>query len=87
MFNHWTDFTALWQIRDMRILTYGIGGALLVIILDAIVMKVFPAHMYDDGGLNENVQNRKIPHIVWLTPPLPFQKKFYFAGSFSSNLD
>ena len=53
MFDHWTDFTALWQIRDMRILTYGIGGALLVIIVDAIVMKVFPAHMYDDGGLNE----------------------------------
>ncbi|MGA3882476.1 CPBP family intramembrane glutamate endopeptidase, partial [Bacillus pumilus] len=39
MFDQWTDFTALWQMHDMRILTYGIGGASLVIIIDAIVMK------------------------------------------------
>ena len=81
MFDHWTDFTALWQIRDMRILTYGIGGALLVIIVDAIVMKVFPAHMYDDGGLNEKMfKNRSIPHIVWLTLLIAFSEEILFRG-------
>ncbi|WP_144556998.1 CPBP family intramembrane glutamic endopeptidase [Bacillus pumilus] len=81
MFDQWTDFTALWQIHDMRILTYGIGGALLVIIVDSIVMKVFPAHMYDDGGLNEKMfKNRSIPHIVWLTLLIAFSEEILFRG-------
>ncbi|MDM5298567.1 CPBP family intramembrane metalloprotease [Bacillus pumilus] len=81
MFDHFTDFTALWQIRDVRIVIYGIGGAILVIIIDAIVMKVFPAHMYDDGGLNEKMfKNRSIPHIVWLTLLIAFSEEILFRG-------
>ncbi|BBP90393.1 hypothetical protein BsIDN1_40110 [Bacillus safensis] len=81
MFDHWTDFTSLWEIQDARILTYGIGGAAVVIIVDAIVMKVFPAHMYDDGGLNEKMfKNRSIPHIVWLTLLIAFSEEILFRG-------
>ncbi|MFS0656383.1 CPBP family intramembrane glutamic endopeptidase [Bacillus sp. 179-C3.3 HS] len=81
VFDQLTDFTALWDIRDVRILTYGIGGALLVIIVDAVVMKVFPAHMYDDGGLNEKMfRNRSIPHIVVLALLIAFSEEILFRG-------
>ncbi|WP_353855387.1 CPBP family intramembrane glutamic endopeptidase [Bacillus sp. Bos-x628] len=81
MFEHFSDFTALWQLNDIKIVTYGVGGALIVIVLDAIVMKVFPPHMYDDGGLNEKMfKNRSIPHIVWLTLLIAFPEEILFRG-------
>ncbi|MGE6629497.1 CPBP family intramembrane glutamic endopeptidase [Bacillus sp. NPDC077027] len=81
MFDQFADFIALWQFHDVRILTYGIGAAMIVIITDIAVMKWFPPHMYDDGGLNDKIfKKRSVPHILWLTLLIAFSEEMLFRG-------
>lgn len=52
------DVLKLWDIRDMRIIWYGVSIAVIVILADMAVMKWFPSHLYDDGGINKKYSVR-----------------------------
>lgn len=42
----------------MRIIWYGVSIAVIVILADMAVMKWFPSHLYDDGGINKKYSVR-----------------------------
>lgn len=81
LFDQIEDFLDLWVIRDYLFVIYGIGLALIVIIVDFIIMKVAPSRLTDDGGINEKIfEKRSIPHIIVLTALIAISEEILFRG-------
>ncbi|WP_243290093.1 CPBP family intramembrane glutamic endopeptidase [Bacillus sp. FJAT-47783] len=69
------------QLDFAEIIIYGGGLALLVIIVDFLFMKILPADMLDDGGVNERLfQKRSILEILFLTTIIAFTEEILFRG-------
>jgi membrane protease YdiL (CAAX protease family) len=81
LFDQIEEFLDLWVIRDYLFVIYGIGLALIVIIVDFIIMKVAPSRLTDDGGINEKIfEKRSIPHIIILTALIAISEEILFRG-------
>ncbi|MFS1518123.1 CPBP family intramembrane glutamic endopeptidase [Bacillus sp. SM2101] len=81
LFPDFKSFKELWNLFDFRIILYGGGIALFVIITDLLFMKYLPNELIDDGGLNEKIfQHRSIPHIFFLTIVIAFSEELLFRG-------
>ncbi|MBO1513896.1 CPBP family intramembrane glutamic endopeptidase [Metabacillus bambusae] len=81
LFDQIEEFFDLWIIRDYLFVIYGIGLALIVIIVDFIIMKVAPSRLTDDGGINEKIfEKRSIPHIIVLTALIAISEEILFRG-------
>ena len=81
LFDEIEEFLDLWVIRDYLFVIYGIGLALIVIIVDFIIMKVAPSRLTDDGGINEKIfEKRSIPHIIVLTALIALSEEILFRG-------
>ena len=81
LFDDINDFFSLWNIRDIRILTFGVPLAVFVIAVDLAVMKWVPEHMYDDEGINQKLfRSRSYFHIVVLTLFIAFTEEILFRG-------
>lgn len=60
---------------------YGGGSALIVLLIDFSLMKVLPNKMYDDGGINEKVfERRPIWHIFIICLVVSFSEELLFRG-------
>ncbi|MGG3574949.1 type II CAAX endopeptidase family protein [Bacillus gobiensis] len=80
------SFLALWNLADMRIITYGAATAVLVICIDFAAMHIFPEHMLDDGGINQRVfAKRSVPHLLLLTLTISFTEEILFRGIIQTN--
>ncbi|MDR4888752.1 type II CAAX endopeptidase family protein [Fredinandcohnia sp. QZ13] len=80
-FDNWSLFTKLWNWKDWNILFIGSAFALVVVIVDLLLMKWLPEAMYDDGGINERIfQKRSIPHIFILCLLISFSEEILFRG-------
>ncbi|CAN2250681.1 CPBP family intramembrane glutamic endopeptidase [Bacillus vallismortis] len=81
------DVQKLWDIRDMRIIWYGVSIAVIVILADMAVMKWCPPHLYDDGGINKKIfSKRSIPHIIFLTLLIAFAEEMLFRGVLQTHI-
>lgn len=87
LFDDWGSFSRLWSLQDWKILIYGAGSAGIVIALDFLLMKYIPKELYDDGGINKRVfQRRTIPHIFFLTMMIAFVEETFFRGILQTNI-
>ncbi|WP_226666912.1 CPBP family intramembrane glutamic endopeptidase [Metabacillus litoralis] len=87
LFDRFEDFLNLFQLKNMTIIYYGIGVALLVIILDSLIFKYAPKYLIDDGGINEKIfSKRSILHIIFLTALIAFSEELLFRGVLQTNL-
>ncbi|GED01048.1 hypothetical protein BAT02nite_06920 [Bacillus atrophaeus] len=87
LFQHANAFFKLWNIRDPRIIWYGVSLAVIVIILDLAVMKWCPPHLYDDGGINKKLfSKRSVPHIIFLTLLIAFTEEILFRGVLQTHI-
>ncbi|WP_299088286.1 CPBP family intramembrane glutamic endopeptidase [uncultured Metabacillus sp.] len=81
LFDSVEDFLALWMVTNHSYLLYGIGAAMIVILIDFIIMKLVPKHFIDDGGINEKLfAKRSFPHIVILTLIIAISEEMLFRG-------
>ncbi|WP_338789296.1 type II CAAX endopeptidase family protein [Metabacillus sp. FJAT-53654] len=81
LFDQIEQFLDLWVIKNYLFVIYGIGLALIVIIVDFIIMKVAPSRLTDDGGINEKIfEKRSIPHILVLTALIAISEEILFRG-------
>lgn len=81
LFDNWVSFIKLWNWNDWNILFIGSAFALLVVVIDFLLMKWLPEAMYDDGGINERIfQKRSIPHIFILCLLISFSEEILFRG-------
>lgn len=75
------DLLRWFQFDSSELITYGITSAAIVIGIDLMLMKVLPKRMYDDGGINEKVfQRRPVWHIILLTAFIAISEEFLFRG-------
>lgn len=81
LFDNWSSFIKLWNWKDWNILLVGSAFALIVVLIDFLLMKWLPEAMYDDGGINERIfQRRSIPHIFILCLLISFSEEILFRG-------
>ncbi|MEH7387882.1 type II CAAX endopeptidase family protein [Bacillus sp. JJ1521] len=81
LFDNWSSFIKLWNWKDWNILFIGSAFALIVVVIDFLLMKWLPEAMYDDGGINERIfQKRSIPHIFILCLLISFSEEILFRG-------
>ncbi|MFS0822917.1 CPBP family intramembrane glutamic endopeptidase [Bacillus sp. 1P02SD] len=81
LFDNWASFIKLWTLKDWNILFIGSAFAMVVVFVDFLLMKWLPEAMYDDGGINERIfQRRSIPHIFILCLLISFSEEILFRG-------
>ncbi|MCC3358287.1 CPBP family intramembrane glutamic endopeptidase [Bacillus sp. REN16] len=81
LFDNWSDFFELWTLKDKNIFVIGSAFALAVVFVDFLLIKWLPEAMYDDGGINERIfQKRSIPHIFILSLLISFAEEILFRG-------
>jgi len=81
LFDHIQEFLGLFHFRDFDFILYGVGTALLVIIVDFSIFKLAPQDLVDDGGINEKIfEKRSIPHIFFLTAVIAVSEEILFRG-------
>lgn len=81
LFDSITDLFALVDWFDKRILYIGGSAGLAVVILDVIMMKILPARLFDDGGINERIfKSLSTIHIFILTAVIAICEELLFRG-------
>lgn len=81
LFDHFSSFIALFDWKDERIWTYGVGAGVLVVVIDCILMKIVPPSYYDDGGLNEKFFSRKpVWQIIIVSACVAIVEEILFRG-------
>src|SRR5699024_1952914 len=74
----WFDYFK-WDIH--QILVYGFLPALIIVLLDLIVMRIFPKKHYDDGGINERIfKNRSVLYIGIISFIVAISEELLFRG-------
>ncbi|MFN7252153.1 MAG: lysostaphin resistance A-like protein [Anaerobacillus sp.] len=79
-FDDWKDFLQIkWEPFEIFII--GGGSALVIILFELLLEKVFPKKMLDDGGINERVfQKRSVFHIFILVIIISLTEELLFRG-------
>lgn len=81
LFDDLSSFLSIWELDWQEILLFGGLTALLIILVDFWMMKIFPFEWLDDGGINERIfQKRTIPEIFVLTFLISFSEELLFRG-------
>lgn len=81
LFDNITDFFQLFNWSDLHVILVGGIAGLTVVLIDTILTKVIPEHMYFDGGLNERIfQNRSVIHIAIIAAVVSFSEEILFRG-------
>jgi membrane protease YdiL (CAAX protease family) len=75
------SFKGIWKFDVVEILVYGGITAVTVVIIDLWLMKILPAHFFDDGGINDRVfQKRSYFHILILCWIIAIAEEWMFRG-------
>ncbi|MBM7577462.1 CPBP family intramembrane glutamic endopeptidase [Jeotgalibacillus terrae] len=86
LFNSFSDFTQLFQINTEILIISFITGAAIVLI-DLLLMKVFPEQSFDDGGVNRTLFSSLRPaHILLLTGLIAFSEELLFRGILQTHI-
>ncbi|WP_053363985.1 type II CAAX endopeptidase family protein [Bacillus sp. FJAT-27251] len=81
LFDRMSDISTLFNWGDSRVWTVGLGGALFVVGMDLLLMKILPSRLYDDGGLNERIfRGRNLFHIAVIAAVVAFSEELLFRG-------
>lgn len=81
LFEDLDSFFKIWKLNLKEILLFGGGSAIIVLVLDMILMKILPEHMYDDGGINEKVfRRRPVWHIFIICFIVAISEEIFFRG-------
>lgn len=81
LFDHWEQFSALFQWDLKTIVLIGGGAGLLVVGIDMLFMRYLPSAFYDDGGVNERIfRNRNVFHIALIALVVAISEELLFRG-------
>ncbi|WP_163969883.1 CPBP family intramembrane glutamic endopeptidase [Oceanobacillus halotolerans] len=81
LFENVTDWFLYFDWDLHTIFYYGVLPGLLIVLIDLILMGVFPKRYYDDGGINERVfKNRSFVEIFYITLFVAISEELLFRG-------
>ncbi|ALX47979.1 CPBP family intramembrane glutamic endopeptidase [Lentibacillus amyloliquefaciens] len=76
--NEWLDYFSF-QISDF--VFYGLVPGLFIVLIDLLLMKVFPRKYYDDGGINDRIfRNRSVGGILVIALLVSVSEELLFRG-------
>ncbi|MCM3586472.1 CPBP family intramembrane metalloprotease [Mesobacillus maritimus] len=81
LFDSFYEFLTLFQWADPNIWQVGALAGLIVVAIDMTLMRIVPARMYDDGGLNQRIfQNKNIIQVFVLAAIVAISEEILFRG-------
>jgi len=81
LFDSYNAFISIFEMNTKKVFLIGAFVALSIIILDFILMNVFPPSFFDDGGINKRLfQKRNLLEIISLTLLIAFCEELLFRG-------
>lgn len=81
LFDSFSAFKELFKWEDTRIWTIGAMAGLFVVLLDLSFMKLLPASLYDDGGLNVKLfRNKTVWQIALIAFFVAVSEEILFRG-------
>lgn len=81
LFDGWSDFLSIWIINIYDIFIIGSVVGISVVFIDLLLMMYVPKRLFDDGGINEKMfQRRSVAHIILLTFLIAVAEEFLFRG-------
>ncbi|WP_096200993.1 CPBP family intramembrane glutamic endopeptidase [Bacillus sp. FJAT-45350] len=87
LFDDVSDFFAMFHWNPYQIFVIGGAVAVAVVIVDLLLLKIFPKDMLDDGGINERVfAKRSVFHIFIIALIVAISEELLFRGVLQSNI-
>ncbi|WP_066193151.1 CPBP family intramembrane glutamic endopeptidase [Gracilibacillus timonensis] len=81
LFDDWSAFTSLFVWSLPSILLFGIGSALIIVLLDLLMMWLVPKTWWNDGGINEKLfREGSYLEIILLCMVVAFVEEWLFRG-------
>ena len=80
-----SEFIALFNFMDRKIVTWGIGIGIAVVSADMLLARLVPKSWQDDGGINERIfRNLSITKIALLSLCVAVSEELLFRGVIQS---
>lgn len=80
-FDHVLDWSIYLSFDIKTILYYGLFPGLIIVTINVILYKLFPKHLFDDGGINEKIfKNRSVFSIFFIALVVAICEEFLFRG-------
>ncbi|WP_085992005.1 CPBP family intramembrane glutamic endopeptidase [Oceanobacillus senegalensis] len=80
-FNSFSDWLVYIEWNEKEVLLFGIIPGLIIVIFDLFLMKIFPKHALDDGGINERIlRGQPIGFIFLLSIFVSISEELLFRG-------
>lgn len=81
LFNNLSEWLIYFNWDINEIVYYGVVPGLIIVLIDVLLMFVFPKRYYDDGGINERVfKNQSIGYIFILSLVVAVSEELLFRG-------
>ncbi|MCG1028275.1 CPBP family intramembrane glutamic endopeptidase [Virgibacillus halodenitrificans] len=81
--SRWFD---LFEIDPGEIVWFGIGTALIIVLIDLLIMLIFPPEYYDDGGVNKRLFNNiTFSSLLLITMFVAIAEEMLFRGVIQSS--
>ncbi|WP_077621698.1 CPBP family intramembrane glutamic endopeptidase [Sediminibacillus massiliensis] len=87
LFDSPSRWLGLFSWKPQQLFFYGVIPGLVVVLIDLVLVRVFPEESFDDGGINEKVfRNASIPHIFLLAAVISISEELLFRGVLQTEL-
>ncbi|WP_099158391.1 CPBP family intramembrane glutamic endopeptidase [Virgibacillus ndiopensis] len=81
MFDQMSQWFSYFNLDSKEIVYYGIIPGLTIVVLDFLLIYIFPKRYYDDGGINVKLfKNRTVGDICFITLIVALSEELLFRG-------
>nr|GGG65044.1 CAAX amino protease [Virgibacillus oceani] len=81
LFEHMSQWFYYFSLNIEQIVYYGIIPGLIIVVLDLLLIYVFPKRYYDDGGINVKLfKNRSVLDICFIALIVAVSEELLFRG-------
>lgn len=81
LFDSMIDWGNYFQLHPKEIIYYGVSAGIIIVLFDLLIMYLFPAKWYDDGGINKRIfKTRTISDIFVIVIIVSIAEELLFRG-------
>lgn len=81
IFEKFTDWLNYFTLDYQQLIYFGLFSGLFIVMIDLIIMFIFPKHAYDDGGINERIfKALSVQEIVAFCLLIAVSEELLFRG-------
>lgn len=81
LFDDLTDWTKYFNLDFKEIVNLGFVSGIAIVVLDLLLMAIFPKRFYDDGGINERIfKSLSVGEIFFVCIIIALSEELLFRG-------